>query len=88
MQTRDIEIINKRGLHARASAKFVRIARQFDCEITVAHKSMTVPATSVMGLMMLVAGKGSTITLSGQGQDIDAALDALEELISSKFDEE
>ncbi|MGC6511815.1 MAG: HPr family phosphocarrier protein [Parvibaculales bacterium] len=88
MPTKKVEIINKRGLHARASAKFVGCARAFDCDITVTHNGMTVPAVSVMGLMMLVASKGSTIELSAQGAQADMALEALVRLVTEKFGED
>ncbi|MGC6471384.1 MAG: HPr family phosphocarrier protein [Parvibaculales bacterium] len=88
MPTKKVEIINQRGLHARASAKFVSCARAFDCDIRVMHNGMTVPAVSVMGLMMLVAGKGSTIELSADGPQADTALDALSELVAGKFGED
>ena len=88
MPTKKVEIINKRGLHARASAKFVGCAREFDCTINVTHNGMTVPAVSVMGLMMLVASKGSTIELTAEGPEAETALEALAEMIAGKFGEE
>lgn len=86
--TKKVEIVNKRGLHARASAKFVSCARTFDCDIQVTHKGMTVPAVSVMGLMMLVASKGSIVELSAQGPQADKALDTLAALVATKFGED
>lgn len=88
MPVKKINITNQRGLHARASAKFVNCAREFSAKIMVSHNGLEVPATSVMGLMMLVASKGSQITLSAEGDDAEAALTSLEALISSKFGEE
>ena len=88
MPVKRIKITNQRGLHARASAKFVNCARGFSAKIMVAHNGLEVPATSVMGLMMLVASKGSQITLSAEGEDAEAALESLENLIIGKFGEE
>ena len=85
---RDIEIVNKKGLHARASAKFVQTAEQFDAAITVSRHGETVGGTSIMGLMMLAAGPGSTITIAATGNDAAAAVDALCALIASRFGEE
>jgi phosphocarrier protein len=85
---REIPIINKRGLHARASAKFVKMVEQFDAEILVTRGSETVGGTSIMGLMMLSAGPGTTITVSATGVDAEAAVAALAELVGNKFNEE
>ena len=85
---RTVEIVNERGLHARASAKFVKLASEFDCEIKVARDGQTVDARSIMGLMMLAAGPGSSIEISAEGPDAKAAVDALAELVESRFDEE
>jgi phosphocarrier protein len=85
---REIEIVNKKGLHARASAKFVQCAEQFDAAITVTRGHETVGGTSIMGLMMLTAGPGITITIQATGNDAAAAVDALCELIASRFGEE
>ena len=76
--SKELLIINKRGLHARASAKFVQVAS--GCE--------TVGGTSIMGLMMLAAGPGTTVTVSAAGPDADAALAAITALVESKFNEE
>jgi phosphocarrier protein len=86
--TREIPIINKRGLHARASAKFVKMVEQFDAEVLVTRGSETVGGTSIMGLMMLSAGPGTSITVSATGPDAEAAVAALAELVGSKFNEE
>ncbi len=85
---RDVEIINKKGLHARASAKFVQTAEQFDATINVTRGHETVGGTSIMGLMMLTAGPGVTITISATGKDAAAAVEALCALISSRFGED
>lgn len=85
---RDLAIINQRGLHARASAKFVKCAEGYDADITVSRDGQTVPATSIMGLMMLAAAMGTSITVEASGPQADAALSALEALVASKFDEE
>ena len=85
---RTVEIINKRGLHARASAKFVKLAADFDAEVTVSRDGQTVDARSIMGLMMLGAGPGSLLELKADGPEAAAALDALAELVSAKFDED
>jgi len=85
---REIPIINKRGLHARASAKFVKMVEQFDAEILVTRGGETVGGTSIMGLMMLSAAPGTTITVSATGADAEAAVAALAELVGNKFNEE
>jgi phosphocarrier protein HPr len=85
---REIPIINKRGLHARASAKFVKMVENFDAEVTVTRGNETVGGTSIMGLMMLSAGPGTTITVAATGRDAEAAVAALAKLIGSKFNEE
>jgi phosphocarrier protein len=85
---RELAIINQRGLHARASAKFVKCAEGFDADITVSRDGMSVPATSIMGLMMLGAAMGTSITVEARGPEAQQALDALAQLVASKFDEE
>ena len=85
---RQVEIINKKGLHARASAKFVQIAEQFDAAITVTRGQESVGGTSIMGLMMLGAATGTTITVSATGNEAQAAIDALCALVESGFGEE
>jgi phosphocarrier protein HPr len=84
---RDVEIVNKKGLHARASAKFVQLAEQYDAAITVTRGHETVGGTSIMGLMMLAAGPGVTITITATGNDAAAAVDALCALVNSRFGE-
>lgn len=85
---RSVEIINERGLHARASAKFVRLASGFDAEVTVSRDGSSVDARSIMGLMMLAAGIGSTIDISAEGPEAEQAVEALCELVANRFDEE
>ena len=85
---RELAITNQRGLHARASAKFVKCAEGFEADIMVTRDGMTVPATSIMGLMMLGAAMGTSIMVEAKGAQAEAALDALAQLVDSKFDEE
>ena len=85
---RVLEICNKKGLHARASAKFVQTVERFDCEVKVKRGHEVVGGTSIMGLMMLGAGIGSTITVAATGNEAAAVADALEKLVSSGFGEE
>ena len=86
--SRELPIINKRGLHARASAKFVQMVERFDAEIWVTKGGETVGGTSIMGLMMLAAGPGTTVTVSAIGPEAQAAVDAIAELVAGKFNEE
>jgi phosphocarrier protein HPr len=86
--SREIPIINKRGLHARASAKFVQLVERFNAEVWVTRGGETVGGTSIMGLMMLSAGPGTTITVSAIGPEAEAAVTAITELVASKFNEE
>ena len=83
-----VEIVNERGLHARASAKFVKTAAAFDAEVTVSRDGTTVDARSIMGLMMLAAGLGSTVEITAEGPEAQPALDALVELVEGRFDED
>ncbi len=83
-----VEIVNERGLHARASAKFVKLAGEFDAEVTVSREGQTVDARSIMGLMMLAAGIGSTIEIAAEGTEARAAVTALADLVAARFDEE
>jgi phosphocarrier protein HPr len=85
---REVEIVNKKGLHARASAKFVQTAEQFDADITVTRGHESVGGTSIMGLMMLTAAPGVTITISASGPQAEAAIEALCALIASRFGED
>jgi phosphocarrier protein HPr len=84
----EVEIVNKKGLHARASAKFVQTAEQFDAVITVTRGHETVGGTSIMGLMMLAAAPGVIITISATGKDAAAAVGALNALVANRFGEE
>jgi phosphocarrier protein len=85
---REVPITNKRGLHARASAKFVQMVEQFDADISVTRNGETVGGTSIMGLMMLAAGIGTTILISARGREAETALNAIADLVTSKFGEE
>ena len=85
---RTVEIVNERGLHARASAKFVKTAAQFDAHVTVSRDGTTVEAQSIMGLMMLAAGIGSTVDLAAEGPEAGEAMEALTTLIADRFEEE
>ena len=86
--SRTVEIVIERGLHARASAKFVKTAAQFEAEVKVSRDGQTVDAQSIMGLMMLAAGIGSTVEILAEGPDAEAAVDALTQLVSDRFHEE
>jgi phosphocarrier protein len=85
---RILEICNKKGLHARASAKFVQCVERFDADVRVSRCGETVGGTSIMGLMMLAAGPGTTISVEATGAEAAAVVDALAELVSSRFAEE
>ena len=86
--SRELLIVNKRGLHARASAKFVQTVDGFDAEITVSKDGMTVGGTSIMGLMMLAASPGCSVLVTANGVQAGEALDALEALVADRFGEE
>ena len=86
--SRELPIINKRGLHARASAKFVQMVERFNAEVWVTKGNETVGGNSIMGLMMLSAGPGTSIMVSAIGPEAQAAIDAITELVGSKFNEE
>ncbi|WP_196260011.1 HPr family phosphocarrier protein [Pelagibacterium limicola] len=83
-----LTICNKRGLHARASARFVHIADYFDANVTVTRDGVTVGGTSIMGLMMLAAGPGSTILVQATGREARQAIEALTDLVNNGFDED
>ena len=83
----DVEITNKRGLHARAAGKFVETASNFKAEISVIKDSFDVSGRSIMGLLLLAAAQGETIKIRGEGGDSEAAVNALIELVTSKFNE-
>ena len=87
MAKANAEIINKLGLHARASAKLTQVASAYACEIWLTRNGRRVNAKSIMGVMMLAAGKGSTATIEAEGADAEAALAALLQLIADKFGE-
>jgi phosphocarrier protein len=84
----ELPIINKRGLHARASAKFVQMVERFNAEVWVTRGGETVGGTSIMGLMMLSAGPGTSIIVSAVGPEAEAAIAAITELVAGKFNEE
>ncbi len=85
---RVLKICNKRGLHARAAAKFVSTASRFDAEVKVTKDGTTVTGTSIMGLMMLAAAIGTCIEVGATGREADAALDAIGDLVANRFNEE
>ena len=85
---RDVEILNKLGLHARPCAKFVKLANTFRCEVWVLKDDDLVNGKSIMGLMMLAAGIGSRLKITCEGTDAGEALEAIEKLILGKFDED
>jgi len=87
MPSIEIKITNKLGLHARASAKLSQLAGEFPCEVYLARDGRQVNAKSIMGVMMLAAGIGSTVTLETVGEQADEALLALQELINNRFGE-
>ena len=86
--TATLNICNTRGLHARASAKFVKLASSFESEIHVTRDGVTVDARSIMGLLMLGAGIGCDIQVSAEGPDAEEAIAALSDLVARKFDED
>ena len=83
-----VEICNERGLHARASAKLVKLAASFDAEVKVGRDGTMVDARSIMGLMMLAAGPGSEIAIEAEGNEAAAAIEALAALVAARFDED
>jgi phosphocarrier protein HPr len=85
---RTVEITNKKGLHARASAKFVQAVEGFEADVTVTRGSETVGGTSIMGLMMLAAGPGTSITIRASGKDALDAMNAICALVNSRFGED
>jgi phosphocarrier protein len=85
---RRVTILNKRGLHARAAAKFVKLAGQFGAELTVTKDGVAVSGRSIMGLMMLAAGPGCCIDITAEGPQAEAALAALVALVAARFDED
>ena len=87
MARAEVQITNKLGLHARASAKLTQVASAYACEVWLERNGRRVNAKSIMGVMMLAAGKGSLIVIDAIGEDAEAALTALQKLIADKFDE-
>ena len=85
---RELKIVNKRGLHARASAKFVQLVGGYDAEVEVEKDGVTVGGTSIMGLMMLAASPGCSITVRARGAEAASMLESLDELVASRFGEE
>ena len=87
MPSAEVQIVNKLELHARASAKLTQVASGFKCQIWLSRNERRVNAKSIMGVMMLAAGKGATVGIEAEGEDADAAIAALQKLIAGKFDE-
>jgi phosphocarrier protein len=87
MQQKDVDIINKLGLHARASSKLTQLASRYKSEVWLSRNGKRVNAKSIMGVMMLAAAKGSRITIDINGEDEEAAMAALVDLIANRFDE-
>ena len=85
---RTVEIVNERGLHARASAKFVKLASSFESDIKVTRDGQSVDARSIMGLLMLAAGPGASIEISAEGSDAETAVEQLAELVGERFMED
>jgi phosphocarrier protein len=87
MQQREVEIINKLGLHARASAKLTQLAAKYQSDVQMMRNGRKVNAKSIMGVMMLAAGKGATVVVDTEGEDADEALQAILALIADRFGE-
>lgn len=87
-EVRELPIINRRGLHARASAKFVQTVERFDADVTVTRCGETVGGRSIMGLLTLAAAQGTTITVTAQGADATACLQAIDDLLANRFGED
>ncbi len=87
-EQRELKIINRKGLHARATAKFVQCVDRFDAEISVTRCGETVGGTSIMGLMSLAAARGSDITVEATGAEAEAVIAALDALLASRFGED
>jgi phosphocarrier protein len=87
MIERELEIVNKLGLHARASAKLTQLASKYKCEVWMTRKNQRINAKSIMGVMMLAAGKGAKVILETDGPDEEQCMEALTALINSKFGE-
>lgn len=87
MIEQSFEIVNEKGLHARASAKFVDVVEQFTADVEVMKDGMSVPGDSIMGLLMLAASRGTSITVRASGAQADAVMEALTALVADKFGE-
>ncbi|MBX3133193.1 MAG: HPr family phosphocarrier protein [Gemmatimonadaceae bacterium] len=87
MLQRDVEVVNANGIHARPAAEIVKLATKFGAHITLGRDGLEVNGKSIMGVMMLAAECGSTVTIKAEGDDASAALEALAELIASRFGE-
>jgi phosphocarrier protein len=85
---RELPIVNRKGLHARASAKFVQTVERFDAEVTVTRCGETVGGRSIMGLLTLAAAQGTTITVTAKGEDAEACLDGIARLLADRFGED
>lgn len=83
----ELEIINKLGLHARASAKLTQLASKFNCDVWLTYRNQRINAKSIMGVMMLAAGKGSTVLLETEGQDEEVCMESLTALVNNRFGE-
>ncbi len=88
MTTRTLQIINEKGLHARASAKFVEVVEQYDARAQVSRDGMTVSGDSIMGLLMLAASRGTTIEVTTSGEEAAVLADALDALVANRFGED
>ncbi|WP_415888934.1 HPr family phosphocarrier protein [Neptuniibacter sp. SY11_33] len=88
MQEKELEIINKLGLHARAAAKLIGVTSRFSADITLVKDGREVDGKSIMSVMMLAASQGTTLSVKAQGTDEESALIAIEELINNRFDED
>ena len=86
--TRELPIVNRKGLHARATAKFVQCVENFQADVTVTRSGETVGGQSIMGILTLGAGRGTTITVSATGRDARAVVDALAALVANRFGED
>ncbi|ADC70891.1 MULTISPECIES: HPr family phosphocarrier protein [Thioalkalivibrio] len=88
MPQREVPIVNRLGMHARAAAKFVSLASQYASDVTVSRNAQEVNGKSIMGVMMLAAAQGSEVTITTDGEDAEEALDALTELVANRFGED
>lgn len=88
MLSRELTLINKRGLHARAATRLVQCCQQYHASVIVSHRGRDADATNIMSLLMLAAPCGSVLTVTAEGEDAEAVLDALESLVEARFDED